>query len=213
MCESSVVRHDWPCPFVIAWSTLHQHRTSLRSKSLGLDAVNLRSARKLGGVILGNGGSSIRNRGDLVNGLGVIDERLGVGCSAWKVTARGGWERLVLWSSREVLLGELTLGLVLVGVQVGRVGGSRASSLVLTLTNQILSLGRVLTGGALGNFGSAVGVVDSKVADLSGLLVDNLTGVAKVLINDSLVLDVDEGKEVDKRGGDQSKAPGWDDLD
>lgn len=56
-------------------------------------------------------------------------------------------------------------------------------------------------------------MVSSKVADLGGLLVDDITGVAKVLVNDPLVLDVDEGKEVDKRGGDQSKAPGWDNLD
>lgn len=107
------------------------------------------------------------SRRDLLLGGGV----------AWSGARSGG----------EVLLGDLTLRLVLDWVQVGWVGSAWAGSAVLSLSNQVLGLGSVVACGALGELSSAVGVLGGEVADLASLLVDDVTGVVEVGVNDFAV--------------------------
>lgn len=132
--------------------------------------------------------------------------------STWCLS-RGG----VAWggagSGREVLLGKLALRLVLHGVQVGGVGGTWAGGLVLGLSHHLLCLCSVVACGALGELSSTVGVLGSKVADLTGLFVDQVAGVIQSAVNGLAVLDVDQRDSVDDSGGNQSNAPLGNKLD
>jgi hypothetical protein len=59
----------------------------------------------------------------------------------------------------------------------------------------------------------ASSMVSREVLYLSSLLVHKLASVCEVSIDNLLVLDVDEGAEVDAGSEDQSKTPKWEPLD
>lgn len=163
-------------------------KSSLRSKSLSFDSIHLLNTSKLRDIVL-------RDSGDVVGHRSGSDDGVGMGGTAWQwLSAGGSWEILALDG---------------VGLDLG----GRAGDFALVLANQFLSLGRVLAGSALGNLGNVIGVVSSKIAELRGLGVDDLACVGELLVNDTLVLDVDQGREVDNRSGNESKAPGRDKLD
>ena len=52
-----------------------------------------------------------------------------------------------------------------------------------------------------------------KVSDLSGLGIEDGSGVVDVLVNKHLVLKVDEGAEKDDRSGEKAEAPEGEPLD
>lgn len=126
--------------------------------------------------------------------------------------AVGGRRKLSLSSRGKVLLGrsrEIFVGVGRSG-RLGDLGGGGASS---GISNHLLSLGRVVTSVGLDGRGGARRVVGSKVLDLGGLGVGNLRDVVDLLVDDFLVVDVDQGCEVDGRDTDQGEAPEGDKLD
>ena len=56
-------------------------------------------------------------------------------------------------------------------------------------------------------------MMDGEVANLLGLLADDLAGVVQVVVDELLVGDVGERGEVDDGGEEEGQAPGWGDLD
>jgi hypothetical protein len=53
----------------------------------------------------------------------------------------------------------------------------------------------------------------SELLDLLGLGVDHIGGILEMVVDELLVRLVDERSEEEDGGGDQGKAPEWDDLD
>lgn len=97
---------------------------------------------------------------------------------------------LVLGSDREVGLG---------------LGGSRRGR--AAAVEVVLGLGGVVTSILLERVGRAAGVLASEILDLVGLGADDAGGVVDVTVNKLLVVQVDEGTEVDDSGTDEGKAP------
>ena len=56
-------------------------------------------------------------------------------------------------------------------------------------------------------------MVAGELLDLFGLLVDNVGGVLDVVVNEFFIRLVDKRAEEEDRGGDESEAPEWNDLD
>lgn len=84
---------------------------------------------------------------------------------------------------------------------------------LLGAAHRFLGFGDIALGGARGRLIGPVAVVSGQIADLRGLLGDDLLGVGDVVVDEVLVGDVDERGEVDDGGGDESQAPVWGDLD
>lgn len=104
---------------------------------------------------------------------------------------------LRLWGGGQVVGGELALRLVLFRVEVGGVWGVRAGSLALGVSQVFLGLGAVLVHGVGNGLTHAASVLGSEIAHLGGLLVDDVTSVFQVTIDDLAVLDVDQRDKVD----------------
>jgi len=51
------------------------------------------------------------------------------------------------------------------------------------------------------------------ITELAGLLVDDVTGVVEVVVDELLVLEVDQRSKVDDGGENKSNSPGWGELD
>jgi len=113
-------------------------------------------------------------------------------------------DKVLLGRSREVL------GAVRRSGRLGGLGGGGASP---GISNYFLGLGGVVTSVGLDGRGGARGVVGSKLLDLGGLGIDNLGDVVELLVDDFLVVDVDQGCEVDARDTDQGEAPEGNELD
>lgn len=86
-------------------------------------------------------------------------------------------------------------------------------SRLLCGAHQFSRLRRVLLHGVLGGFYRLACVLVRQVADLVGLLVEQVLGVGDVAIDDTLVLDVDERNEEGKGSEEESKAPSGCDFD
>lgn len=71
----------------------------------------------------------------------------------------------------------------------------------------------VVTGVLLANGGNLLHLLGGNVPHLGGLRVNQLGSLLKLLVNELLVADVDEGNEEDDGGSDDGKAPVRDKLD
>lgn len=80
-------------------------------------------------------------------------------------------------------------------------------SLVLRLSDHLLRLGAVLISVNPQLLLSPSAVLRSKILELRGLLVQHPVGLPELLIDELLVLDVDEGAQVDDDRGNQAEAP------
>lgn len=83
----------------------------------------------------------------------------------------------------------------------------------LGTTDHLLGLGDVLAGSGAGSLECPVAVLGGEVAQLLGLGVGDVGRVIEVLVDQVLVLDVDEGSEVDDDGGEEEQTPLGSDLD
>ena len=151
----------------------------------------LSSGRGLVGGVLSGGGSLVSSI--LGGGSGLVGEVVG--------------------GVLDVLLLDLSLGLVLGGVQVGRVGGISLTGTVLGLTDELGGAVGEVSGSALCDVGGVLGLLGSDGANLLGLLVDDGASILDLGVNDLAVVDVDEGDGVDQSGEEKSKTPGRHDLD
>lgn len=79
--------------------------------------------------------------------------------------------------------------------------------------NQLMCLSGVLTKSTLCSLGGLSSVMTSELLDLISLLVDDSGEGLEVLVDELLVGLVDQGGEEEDGGGDDSKAPVWNDLD
>lgn len=146
-----------------------------------------------GGSWVGRGGGSIESTSV---GLSVWDS---VGCGAdWVGRCRG------LVSGGSVVDGVLSL---LGGILNGSGGLARL------LAYKLGSLGGVVVNEVLGGGNGSVGLLDSNLLDLNGLLVDNTGHVANLSIDGLLVLLVDEWSQEEDGSSDQRESPEWDNLD
>lgn len=141
------------------------------------------------------------------------DQRLVLRSQSAGCLLDGRWRfELLLRRSREIFT--LVSGAVLLHVGLcwlGRGHGRRGAT--TRVSDHLLSLGRVVSNILLCDIGGTSSVVAGELLDLRGLLVDNAGGIVDVAVDEFLVGLVDErGKEEDG-GGDESKAPQWDDLD
>ena len=80
-------------------------------------------------------------------------------------------------------------------------------------THVFLSLGGVALCSLHNSLGRASGVMSGKITKLSGLLGDDVAGVVDMMVDELLVGDVHEGRKVHCRDGDQTEAPGRNNLD
>lgn len=83
----------------------------------------------------------------------------------------------------------------------------RRSGTSAVLVDGVLSLGGVLLGKTLNGLGSISSVLVGEALDLIGLLTSDLTALLELSIDDLLVLDVDERREIGDEGRDQGQAP------
>jgi hypothetical protein len=81
------------------------------------------------------------------------------------------------------------------------------------LVDRILSLSSGLLGVALNSLGGISGMLVGKTLDLRRLLAGDLSALLELSVDDLLVRDVDEGREVGDEGGDQGQAPERNKLD
>lgn len=86
-------------------------------------------------------------------------------------------------------------------------GANLLAGAVLRGAHELLRLLSVFTGVLTDGLGSLTSVLCGEILDLGCLLVDGVAGVAKVLIDELLVGDVDERSEEDKAIADQGKSP------
>jgi hypothetical protein len=112
---------------------------------------------------------------------------------------------LLLRGSREIL--------ALVSWVGGLSGGSWRGRAGTSASDQILSFGRIVSNILFCGIGGARSVVAGELLDLLGLLVNNAGSIRDVVVNELLVGLVDEGRNEEDGGGDESKTPQWDDLD
>lgn len=80
-------------------------------------------------------------------------------------------------------------------------------------TDHLLSPGSVFSGVLLCGLSGSCDVLAGELLDLLSLLVDNIGGILKVVVDELLVRLVDERSEKEDRGRYQGKAPEWDDFD
>lgn len=190
----------------------------------GLVGGRLGSAGSRVVSIMGSGGSLVGSI--LGGGRGLVSSGLsGVGSRVVSVLSSsgslvggvlsGGSSLVgeVVGSVLDILLLDFSLRLVLGRVQVGRVGGVSLASTLLGLADELRSTVGEVGGSALGNFGSALGLLSGDSANLLGLLIDEGAGVVNLGINDLAVVDVDKRNGVDQSGEEKSKTPGRHDLD
>ena len=81
------------------------------------------------------------------------------------------------------------------------------------LADKLGSLGGVVVNEVLGGGNGGVGLLDSNLPNLDGLLVDNARHVTDLGIDGLLVLLVDEWSQEEDGGADQGETPEWDNLD
>ena len=91
--------------------------------------------------------------------------------------------------------------------------GALLNCLLLGGTQRLLSAGTVLLDDRVAGFHRLRSVLRGKVTDLLGLLVDDLTGIVHVLVNNLLVGDVDEWSKVNDGREKKSQTPRGRDLD
>lgn len=119
----------------------------------------------------------------------------------------------VVGSVGDVVLLDLSLGLVLGGVHVARVGGVGLTSAGLCLTNKLRGTVGKVSGGVSCELSGVRGLFSGDGADLLGLLVDQVASVVELGINNLAIVDVDKRDSVDEGGGQKSKTPLGHDLD
>lgn len=108
--------------------------------------------------------------------------KLGVGGSSdWSISG-GKW--LSHWSTWEVGC--------LYRWNWSMVASRAVCSLSTSIINDLLSLVAVFTGICLDGLGSLVGVLGSHITNLRGLIVDDLSSVVDVCINEFLVVDINQ---------------------
>ena len=88
-----------------------------------------------------------------------------------------------------------------------------SGGLARLLADKLGSLSGVVVNEVLGGGNGSIGLLDSDLLDLNGLLVDNTGHVANLSINGLLVLRVDEWSQEEDGSADQREAPEWDNLD
>lgn len=93
------------------------------------------------------------------------------------------------------------------GGSLGSLGRGRPSS------DQLLSLGSVVSNILLGEFGGLGRVLAGDLSKLLALRVDNVAGLLEVVVDELLVSRVDKGRKENDRSGNQGKAPVRNDLD
>ncbi len=86
-------------------------------------------------------------------------------------------------------------------------GGSRSSS------DQLLSLGGVVTYILLRELGSLGCVLAGDLAKLLGLSMNNIANLLKVMVDKLLVVHIDQGRKENDGGAQQGQDPVGDDLD
>lgn len=122
--------------------------------------------------------------------------------------ARNDWLLGNIWClNLDGLLGLLggrgrELGLLLHGV--GLLGRSRRAS---AAPKHLLDLASVVTSVLLSERGDLLGLLLGDLTDLSSLGVNDIGGILKMLVNQLLVGDVDQGKDESEQGAHNSKAP------
>ena len=84
---------------------------------------------------------------------------------------------------------------------------------LLGSAHHFLGLGDVLAGSRGGAFEGLIGVLGGEGADLLSLVVDDLAGVVKMRVDQVLVLDVDQWREIDGAGAQEEETPLGSDLD
>lgn len=84
---------------------------------------------------------------------------------------------------------------------------------LLGSSHHLLRLGDVLAGSCGSALHGLVRVLSGDVAELLGLAVHDLAGVVKVRVDQILVLDVDEGCEVNGAGAEEQETPLGSDFD
>lgn len=184
----------------------HAGSVELSGRGLG-EVASTRNAA--GSSVRGLCGSRLSGGGSRVIGVLSRDRSLVSGDGS----VLRGLVGKVAGSIGDVLLLDFSLGLVLGGVQVGRVGGVSLAGTVLGLTDEFLSLCGEIVGGVLGELGGVRSLLSSDVADLLCLLVDEGAGVVELGVNDLAVVDVDQGHSVDDGSSEKSKSPLGHDLD
>lgn len=112
----------------------------------------------------------------------------------------------------------LLVGLELVGGSSGEVRVSNSGLRAhlwggRSTTEHGLGLGSVVTHVLLGQLGGMGSVLAGDLAELVSLSINDVGRLLQLLVNELLVGGVDQGNSEEGGGGDQSKAPVWDNLD
>lgn len=232
----------FPASFCFQWSRTAAPLKGVQGLLLLLDAVSLNGGgdggsglRATNDVGLGNG--LVSRRGGEVGGGGSGDGGAGLLCDGrGGLLGRGGRSGGVdergcrLLNNRgSGLLGgsggsggvklERGSGVVLLDGSTGSLVGGLLADVALVhgrllgTTHVLLGHGDVLGSGGRGGLEGLVGVLGGDLAELLSLLVGDVGGVVKLGVNHILVLDVDQGSEVEDDGGEESQAPQGSDLD
>lgn len=168
--------------------------------------VALRHAVSAGWLLAedGSGTNWLNTRG--CRGRGSIVST-SVGLSVWDgVSGSADW----VGRSRGLVAGGSVVDGVL-SLLGGVLDGSRG--LARLLANKLGGLGGVVVNEVLGGRNGSIGLLNSNLLNLDGLLVDNTGHVADLGIDGLLVLLVDEWSQEENRGADQRETPEWDNLD
>jgi len=125
-----------------------------------------------------------------------------------------GWVDICwVWQVSRSGVGKVALRLVLGWVEVAWVCDVVLASSLLGLSHQLLGTSRVLADSALGDFSSTASMLGCEVAELTGLLVDDVTGIVEVVVDKFLVLEVGQRGKEDDGGEDEGNSPSWSELD
>lgn len=152
------------------------------------------------------------------NGSGTDWLSTSVGLSVWDIVGGGAdWvgRGRGLVSDGGVVDSLLSLLGLLSSNVLSLLGGVLDSSggLARLLADKLGSLGGVVVNEVLGGGNGSVGLLDSNLLNLDGLLIHNAGHVADLGIDGLLVLLVDEWSQEEDGSADQSESPEWDNLD